>query len=240
MTSVTPPSRSMRMNPLGLKSRAAWAPAASAVPMRAGRLKLTSRPPPAAAPALRKVRRDRVCTAVEINSRNGFPQQDHTRSGGCWTGATSYKRKGRSVRGVHARAAIVAVPAQRRAGDVETAARVVDIRDELADRAWKRVRPAVLAERIGEPEHRALGVVDHVLVDVHDALDAVEDGARVVERHARDRPRTGRLVALFSLRPRAARGDLVADVDGTPHEVRGRGIIKAARQEHLEVGIQKR
>src|SRR5438093_10196518 len=80
MTSVTPPSRSMRMNPLGLKSRAAWAPAASAVPMRAGRLKLTSRPPPAAAPALRKVRRDRVCTAVEINSPNGFPQQDHTRS----------------------------------------------------------------------------------------------------------------------------------------------------------------
>src|SRR5439155_1027200 len=82
MTSVTPPSRSMRMNPLGLKSRAAWAPAASAVPMRAGRLKLTSRPPPAAAPALRKVRRDRVCTAVEINSPNGFPQQDHTRYGG--------------------------------------------------------------------------------------------------------------------------------------------------------------
>src|SRR2546422_4060344 len=57
-------------------------PAASAVPMRAGRLKLTSRPPPAAAPALRKVRRDRVCTAVEINSPNGFPQQDHTRYGG--------------------------------------------------------------------------------------------------------------------------------------------------------------
>src|SRR2546426_7971132 len=50
--------------------------------MRAGRLKLTSRPPPAAAPALRKVRRDRVCTAVEINSPNGFPQQDHTRYGG--------------------------------------------------------------------------------------------------------------------------------------------------------------
>src|SRR2546422_8030849 len=35
-------------------------PISSAVPMRAGRLKLTSRPPPAAAPALRKVRRDRV------------------------------------------------------------------------------------------------------------------------------------------------------------------------------------
>src|SRR5207247_6172355 len=185
--------------------------------MRAGRLKPTGRPPPAAAPALRKVRRDRVCTAVEINSPNGFPQQDHTRYGGCWTDATSYRRKGRSVRGVDARAAIVAVPAQRRAGDVETAARVVDVRDELADRACKRVPPAVLPERIGEPEHRALGVVDHVLVDVHDALDAVEDGARVVERHARDRPRTGRLIALFPLRPRAARGDLVADVDGTPH-----------------------
>src|SRR3989442_2118575 len=95
--------------------------------MRAGRLKLTSRPPPAAAPALRKVRRDRVCTAVEINSPNGFPQQDHTATGGCWTGATSYKRKGRSVRGVHARAAIVAVPAQCPAGDVQTPARVVDI-----------------------------------------------------------------------------------------------------------------
>src|SRR5207247_9121457 len=181
------------------------------------------------APALRRARRDRVCTAVEINSPNGFPQQDHTRyGGGCWTGGTSYKRKGRSVRGVHARAAIVAVPAQRRAGDVETAARVVDIRDELADRAWKRVRPAVLAERIGEPEHRALGVVDHVLVDVHNALDPVEDGARVVERHARDRPRAGRLVARFFLRPRAARGDLVAAVDGTTHGVRGRRIIKAA------------
>src|SRR2546425_9250665 len=137
-------------------------------------------------------------------------------------------------------AAVVAVPAQRRAGDVKTAARIVDARDELADRARKRVRPAVLAERIGEPEHRALGVVDHVLVDVHDALDAVEHRARVVERHARDRPRAGRLVALFSLRPGAARGDLVADVDGTPHEVRGRRIIKTAREEHLEVGIQKR
>src|SRR3989454_7624870 len=129
--------------------------------MRAGRLKLTSRPPPAAAPALRKVRRDRVCTAVEINSPNGFPQQDHTRSGGgCWTDATSYRRKGRSVRGVHARAAVVAVPAQCRAEDIETAARIVDPRDELADRARKRVRPAVLAERIGEPEHGALGVVE--------------------------------------------------------------------------------
>ncbi len=65
--------------------------------MRAGRLKLTSRPPPAAAPALRKVRRDRVCTAVEINSPNGFPQQDHTRYGGCWTDATSYRRNRRPL-----------------------------------------------------------------------------------------------------------------------------------------------
>src|SRR5438132_1246299 len=159
---------------------------------------------------------------------------------GCWTDATSNRRKGRSVRGVHAWAAVVAVPAQRRAGDVTTAARIVDARDELADRARKGVRPAVLAERIGEPEHRALGVVDHVLVDVHDALDAVEDRARVVERHARDRPRAGRLVALFYLRPRAARGELVAYFDGTPHDVRGRRIIKTAREEHLEVGIQKR
>src|SRR5438445_10764485 len=82
MISVTPPSRAIRMNPLGMKSRAARAPATSARPSGAGRLKLTSRPPPAAALALRKVRRDRVRTAVEINSAGGFPQQDHTRYGG--------------------------------------------------------------------------------------------------------------------------------------------------------------
>src|SRR2546421_10370234 len=72
MISVTPPSRAIRMNPLGMKSRAVCAPATSARPSGAGRLKLTSRPPPAAAPALRKVRRDRVRTAVEINSAGGF------------------------------------------------------------------------------------------------------------------------------------------------------------------------
>src|SRR2546428_11095784 len=97
MISVTRPSRAIRMNPLGMKSRAACAPATSARPMRAGRLKLTSRPPPAAAPALRKVRRDRGCTAVEINSPNGFPQQDHTRYGGGWTDATSYRRNRRPL-----------------------------------------------------------------------------------------------------------------------------------------------
>src|SRR3989454_4541308 len=133
---------------------------------------------------------------------------------GCWTDATSYRRRGRSVRGVHAWAAVVAVPAQRRAGDVKTAPRIIYARDELADRARKRVRPAVLAERIGEPEHRALGVVDHVLVDVHEALDAVEDRAWVVESHACGGARAGPLVRLFSLRPRAARGDVVSDVDG--------------------------
>src|SRR2546427_11863005 len=94
-----------------------------------------------------------------------FPYTTLFRS--CWTDATSYRRRGRSVRGVHAWAAVVAVPAQRRAGDVKTAPRIVDARDELADRARKRVRPAVLAERIGGPEHRALGVFDHVPVDVH-------------------------------------------------------------------------
>src|SRR6266699_4571239 len=79
MTSVTRPSGSMRMKPLGMKSRAGDAPGANAAPIRAGRLKLTSRPPPAAAPALRKVRRDRVRTAVEINPPDGFPQQDGAR-----------------------------------------------------------------------------------------------------------------------------------------------------------------
>src|SRR5436309_6975793 len=68
------------------------------------------------------------------------------------------ERSGRSVWGVHARTAVVAVPAQRRARDVETAARVVDRRDELANRPRKRFSPAVLAERVGEPEHRALDV----------------------------------------------------------------------------------
>src|SRR5207302_9471820 len=116
--------------------------------MRAGKLKLTSRPPPAAAPALRKVRRDRVCTAVEINSQNGFPQQDPPDRGMLDRRYILQEKRG-SVRGAHARAAVVAVPAQRRTGDVEAAARVVDVRDELTDRARKRVRPAVLAERIG-------------------------------------------------------------------------------------------
>src|SRR5205807_9616213 len=132
--------------------------------MRAGKLKRTSRPPPSAAPALRKVRRDRVCTAVEINSPNGFPQQDPPDRGMLdrryilqeeRTISSGRARAGRRSRG----------SGQRRTGDVEAAARVVDVRDELTDRARKRVRPAVLAERIGEPEHRALGVVDHVLVD---------------------------------------------------------------------------
>src|SRR5712691_3005836 len=109
MTSVTRPSRSIRMKPLGMKSRGGGGgPAASAVPMRAGRLKLTSRPPPAAAPALRKVRRDRVCTAVEINSPNGFPQQDHTRYGGVWDRRYILKEKraisyGRARAGRHSR-----------------------------------------------------------------------------------------------------------------------------------------
>src|SRR5438552_18981673 len=60
------------MYQLGIETRAGCAPATSARPSGAGRLKLTSRPPPAAAPALRKVRRDRVRTAVEINSAGGF------------------------------------------------------------------------------------------------------------------------------------------------------------------------
>src|SRR2546427_12569474 len=94
-----------------------------------------------------------------------FPYTTLFRS--CWTDATSYRRKGRSVRGVHAWAAVVAVPAQRRAGDVKTAARIVDARDELAERARERGRPAGLAQRNGGPEHPAPGVVDHARVDGH-------------------------------------------------------------------------
>src|SRR6266566_3039796 len=117
MISVTPPSRAIRMNPLGMKSRAACAPATSARPSGAGRLKLTSRPPPAAAPALRKVRRDRGRTALKTNSPGGFvlratPSPDRPELG-------ENIEHGRGLR-----SAVHAVPAQCRAGDIETGARI--------------------------------------------------------------------------------------------------------------------
>jgi hypothetical protein len=58
-----------------MKSRGGGGPAASAVPICGGKVKLRSRPPPAAALARRKVRRDRVRTVREINSPRGFVQQ---------------------------------------------------------------------------------------------------------------------------------------------------------------------
>src|SRR2546427_6149575 len=70
-----------------------------------------------------------------------FPYTTLFRS--CWTDATSYRRKGRSVRGVHAWAAVVAVPAQRRAGDDKTAARVVDRKSTRLNSSHSQISYAV-------------------------------------------------------------------------------------------------
>src|SRR2546421_669773 len=57
MVSTIRPSGSMRMKALGAKP---LAPAASAARLASGRLRLSTRPPPVAAPACRKARREKA------------------------------------------------------------------------------------------------------------------------------------------------------------------------------------
>src|SRR5438445_13177427 len=64
-----------------------------------------------------------------------------------------------SVRGVHARAAVVAVPPNAGAVRIEPAACIVDAGGERADGARERVRAARLPARIGVPDLRSLRVV---------------------------------------------------------------------------------
>src|SRR2546428_1236784 len=119
---------------------------------------------------------------------------------------------------MHPRPLVIAVAADARPGELESTPIITDPRNELTNRPRERLRAAVLAEWVGKPHLRAACVVNEVRIDIHDAVRSIEYRARIVERHAGDRPVARRTRACPASRRIARQSDFVAHVDRTPHD----------------------